>query len=357
MKIMVDVLKKYIALALVSVLGLITIIYFNSIVMHMLAIWLVVFVAIAIVSFNFTHPYFWFSLSYAIYGTAYPLLLILGHTSVTGYTKENSILVIVGLSITLLIIGPNEINLHINNKDYKNYLLSNFYIHNKLLKFILRIGNILLLIMIVLLMEEGIQHKAYYWTNTSVLFTLSYYLTRYLSLFLIMYIIISCKHIKKAIPLISLTIISVFIFSMFTGERDAIFRITLVFIVSMYFVGILERKHLPLLMFLGVLFLITVTNYKYYFMYGVVNRSFEGRGILYNFLMSDFSAAGENLQVLINNEWTKGSQSILLLIDEFISAIFIGYEHYDIATNFNELFYKGSYSRAFTILGEGYIIG
>ena len=349
-----DVLNYYILL-LVVVMAFSVILLYDNPIYHILSFWSVVIVAIFISGFDIMHPYFWFSCSFALYSTAYSILYVLNYPINSGYSKENLLLSMIAYSTTIFIFGIEKIdNIQINK--IQNYDLLNNNNIKKILQLILIILLIILLISVVIIIRTPFTHKNQLLSNRNIFFIVGIYANRYLTFFCCFYTLLFINKEKKSKFFILSSFILILLFTLFTGERDAIFRFTLVLIMTLFITKKLSKKLFLMLIPIGILGITMLTYYKYYFVNGTIKLSFQQNTFIYNFLNSDFSAAGGNLQILLNNTWTKSLHGFSLIAIDFISPFFPGKFFFNVGNWFNNTFYFGSYSRAFTLIGEGYVI-
>src|SRR5699024_1311419 len=90
---------------------------------------------------------------------------------------------------------------------------------------------------------------------------------------------------------------------------------------------------------------------------GALKEDLANRDFIHNFLNSDFSAAGSNFQLLLNNSWTEGYFGFKLIFNDIIQGIVPFVSKGNVGVWFNDTFHYNSYSRAFTLVGEGYVVG
>jgi|GEM_PF-3002686 len=324
---------------------------------HLMGFWLIVIVILYITRFDLTHPLMWFSGSFALYNTGYSLLYVLGYPVNSGYSKDNIILSLLALSVVLLIIGVRKYDIggYFNSENF-NIMSSK---SNKRITELILISLLaLLLFSIFMLHQTPFIHKNEMLAARDIFFVLGAYCTRFLTFFSCFYSIlfVDIDKIKTKLFIFS-SLILILLFSLFTGERDAMFRFIVAIIVVLVIREKLSKRMLMLLIPISMVAIIVGRYFKYYFVSGIVNTSIKGQPFIYNFLTSDFHAAGENLQVLLNNSWTKSIHGFSLIAVDFISPFFSGESFINVGNWFNNTFYPGSYSRAFTLLGEGYVIG
>lgn len=324
---------------------------------HVLGYWLSVVAGILITNFDLTHPLFWFSSSFGLYSTGYSLIYILGYPANSGYSKENTFLALVALSVVILVVGVKKYDSS-NYFESHNYNLMSSKSNKQIIEFILSVLILVLLICVAMLFRTQFNHKNEMLEGRNLFFVLGAYSTRFLTLYISFYLLLFIDTDRRKTKLFILfSGIAVILFSLFTGERDAMFRFLIALIVSLFVAKKIRKKMLMILVPIGMCVLIIGRYFKYYFVSGITNTSIKSQSFIYNFLTSDFHAAGENLQILINNSSTKASHGFSLIFIDLISPFIPGGYFENVGNWFNDTFYHGSYSRAFALLGEGYVIG
>lgn len=326
-------------------------------VFHVIGLWSIAVVAIIISKFDLLHPYFWFSSFFVLYSSAYTIILIQGFQTNTGYSYENTLLSIIALTTVLLTIGPKR-NIIIDTVNCSQFRVDtiNLEISRKILRVMLYILILVLMISVILVARLGIQRKSEFVSEGYLSFRVAAYTVRYITLFCAMYIINSSKKSKLGLVVI-FSGLSILFFSLFTAERDGIFRFLLVAVCSLFATNRIERNKLPLVLAFGIVSVVMLSYFKYFFVSGEVRVGYNEHSFLYNFLNSDFAAAGENMQVLINNPWTKSYKNLFYILGDLVSPLTFGVRSFNVGTWFNDTFYFGKSSRAFTLIGQGYVMG
>ncbi|MFQ8582261.1 MAG: O-antigen polymerase [Holdemania massiliensis] len=149
--------------------------------------------------------------------------------------------------------------------------------------------------------------------------------------------------------------LKILVITLFSGERDFIFRFILINILILWVLKILKTKQLIILVPLLFLLIPLSSMFKYYFLRGSVNTL--NTNVFHSLFSGEFESASRNLQILINcfdqTNGIKGfSQIILDLVSVFDSSI------NSTSTWFNSMFYSGSQTQyGFSLVGEGYLIG
>ena len=342
---------------LVSLCALAVTLISTNPILHVIGLWSIAVVAIIVSKFDLMHPYFWFSSFFVLYSSAYTIILVQGFQTNTGYSYENTLLAIIALTTALITIGPkSNIIIDTVNDNQLSPDEKNLEISRKLLKVILYVLIAILIISVVMVSRLGIQRKSEFVSDGYLSFRVATYTVRYLTLFCAMYIVNSSKKSKLGVVVL-FSGLSILFFSLFTAERDGIFRFLLIAICSLFATKRIDRKKLPIVFAVGIIAVVSLSYLKYFFVSGEVRVGYNDHSILYNFLNSDFAAAGENMQVLINNPWTKSYKSLYYIFTDFISPFTFGISPFNVGTWFNDTFYYGKSSRAFTLIGQGYVMG
>src|SRR5699024_7090870 len=189
------------------------------------------------------------------------------------------------------------------------------------------------------------------------IFSIAVYSSRVLCVFSSLYLLKFSGKDKKTSVLILSSLILITILSLLTGDRDAMLRYIVVLIVTLFIMEKISRKMIILMIPIGTVFLIGTVYIKYYFVNGALKEDLANRDFIHNFLNSDFSAAGSNFQLLLNNSWTEGYFGFKLIFNDIIQGIVPFVSKGNVGVWFNDTFHYNSYSRAFTLVGEGYVVG
>lgn len=341
-------LGKSIFLCLIYIASVIITITTQNAALNIFVIWAVAFSAIWTVDFDFFHPYFWFSLFFTLYSSANAILWVAGESN-SQYSNKQLLLPLIALGVVLLIVGPQK---HHLDTISKKYCYSVEFLKNPVI-----ILAFLTLLFSFILHFKGYSSKVQMRAEGDVFFSIGVHFVRYLTFFSIIYLSkkFLCKE-KDYKSVLIITIISLTMFTLFTSERDAIIRYGFTLLLLFFCFGIIKRKHLLIIMPLGILAMVLSVIIKHYFLRNTVN---EGTGnLFYDFLYSDFYAAGLNLQYLLDREWTKGYFGINTLFTEFFSPFLIGINKPNLDHWFNYEVHTGAFKGyAFTLVGTGYVIG
>lgn len=328
------------------------ILIFDNPVFHIGALWLTVIAIIISTRFDIANPLLWFSGAFVLYCTAYPILHVMGYSVETGYSRENTFFSLLALVTVIFVVGVKKFNF----LRFKNISKCRDVNNQKITQFILFSLFLILFFSVIVILVTPFNHKNDMLENRNVFFLLGVYSTRFLSFFISLYLLLFIdNNKKKSGMIITFSSVLIVLFSLFTGERDAMFRFFLILIITLFILGKINKKSLLLLFPIGMTFLILAGYFKYFFVTGETTNTLEEQPFLINFLNSDFSAAGENFQILLNNSWTNSVHGLSLIWFDFISPFISGGAVISVGNWFNDTFYPGSYSRAFTLIGEGYV--
>lgn len=356
----------------------------TNMVFHMACIWTVVLVAALAVDLDVMHPWCWFSALFTLYNTAHSIMLCFDVDSSygAGYTKENTLYALLALVVVLVVIGPRRIDLSV-------YPEREVYINPRFTKLLFYIMSVTTIIFAFILKSRGYSGKTEMKAEGDIFYRIGVHLIRwtliYGSLLLcnllnrsdkatklrISYLFKknqdmenSVEEIKKNksdrkdfVLIILFSAVASFSLGLLTGERDIIFRYIILIILLFSFFGIITKKHIltliPILM--GVLIL--SLYFKYYFLGVNLNTRYSADNLIVQFLYADFYAAGGNFQWLLDSPWTKGYFGFSLLFKEILRVVF-SFSDPSLSYWFNNVVFPGKYKhRAFTLLGNGYVMG
>ncbi|CAM3562823.1 O-antigen polymerase [Erysipelothrix urinaevulpis] len=346
-----DVFKKISSIYLIIIIGILTYLT-SSPVFHVVLILGFLLYIMVIYDFEITHPLVWFSGFYIMYSYGYTMIHILEQDSLYGYTNENSLYSLAGLLAYFLFISyksEKKSYLAVDDDSYGENTIK-----QKLLKIIIIIASLFIIMGSLYVSRFDFNRKAELVGEANLIFRLTTYLTRYVALFITLYILKDKE--KMHLPLVLFSGFSVILFSFVTAERDAIFRFVLLIFIAYFVSGRLNKKMLLFYFLIGFLFIIFMSNMKYFFISGEISQHSE-KSFLVRLLYGDFYAPGENMQLLINNSWTKSSVGYSHIFLEVITP-FIMMKNMNLSLWFHDTFYAGSHwSRAFTLIGQGYVVG
>ena len=279
---------------------------------------------------------------------------------VVGYSGDNAFFVMLALIVGLVFLAtPRQ-----QFRSQSSHTLSTF--DKDICDLLLYVFNAGLLLCIAILLVQGVSSKQEQWASRNMAWILATYFTRFI-VFIVAYYIFRLNFKKeKGLIKIALSGLAVAIFSLITGERDAILRFLIVILVALSMIGKIQPRHLFFLAPIGVTIMIGSAYFKYFFSTGDLNSNIFSTGsILYAFLYSDFSSCGSNLQVVLNHPEVEGMLSIVNIVLEFLSGIvpsslmnkFFGVD-WAVSEWYNNYFFPGSsWSRAFSLVAEGYVLG
>ncbi|MPM05871.1 hypothetical protein SDC9_52166 [bioreactor metagenome] len=351
---------RYVSLICVWIISISVILLTKSIIIHIFAFWIFAFWALKIVKFDITHPYFWFASTFSLYNSAYAIiyLIAINRNFIYGYSKENLLYPLLALGVVLIFITPNSITFEDVYVNRKNRNITRRQL-SRLIKILIIILCFSTLVFIQILKMRNYGSRSEMSGNREYFYVLSIYFIRYITYLLCLFLLSVGTVSKKTWWLILGCFFVALQFSLFTSERDGLFRFIVVIAFCLYRLNVFTRKHVLVLIPVGILSMVFFTYIKYFFVTGELDVNYINSGnFLYLFLNSDFRDTGSNLQILLNNTWTSGYIGIKSLFFDFISAFLPSRFVFNVNTWFNETFFSGSnWSRAFSLVGEGYVIG
>lgn len=356
--------KRYLFILFSFIGALIAILVSNAMIVHLLAILFLTAIAVFQSKFNFSHPYFWFSAFFFLYNCAYMIILIIApfDSTAKGYNPECGLLIVIALGTALLVFDP-----HVNKYDYQ--ALSNpesFKNDISILSFLMWTFLIIQIVATLLLYRQGVTEKSVQWKDRNMFWIIATYCTRF-NAYIIAILIFMGDNLKRKKLVVICALVSTLFFSLLTGERDAILRLVIILILCLAMTGKIGFKQLIVLIPAGIAGMILLNYFKYFLRTGVLNRgTFVLSNTIYEFLYSDFVDCGSNLQVLTSHPELSGCKGVGVLITDLMSSfipasimnrLFGDVSEWNMSEWYNNYFYKGStWSRAFTIVGEGYVI-
>lgn len=344
--------NKSLKILFATIIGLLLIVYKENAVIHLFAIWGLAVYASSLVAFDITHPYCWFSITFALYNTAYTILYVLGYDVSAGYSGLNAVYTIIAMGIVLFIVGGVRI-------DTQNPLKKGIRINpalNEVVFFLLALASIAFSI---ILLRRGYSGKKDMQAADDIFYKLGVHIVRWMMVLMV----IQMNHYftngfkKKTIKYLVVSVIAASFLSLCTGERDILFRAVLLIIFILFYYRIIRIRHIFLAIPAGVILMVLSVYYKYYALRGVRNTRYTTGNLIYQFLMTDFHATGRNTQFLINNLWTKGYFGIKMFFNELFRGIVPFVSYINPSNWYNYQVYPGSFKgQAFTLVGFGHVI-
>ena len=342
---------QYFVLFVSCIVALIAVLCSDSPTSNILSMWMLTFVAILLVKFDLFHPYFWFSLFFTLYSTANAILWNIGIRE-GHYTKEQILYPVFSLAIVLFIVGPSKIN---NEETFKNFQEMNS--KTDFIEMFVKVLIIMTLLFSIILRLRGYVSKIQMRSEGDLFYRYGVLVARFLTFFVLVQA--TNGYLKKdKLPWKTLVAcgLTTLIFTLFTSERDVVFRFGYSIALLLVALKIMKPKHLLFAFPIGVGAMAASVAVKHYFLRGILN---SGTGnIIYDFLTSDFTAAGRNLQYLLDMPWTKGHLGWKTYFTELLKPLLIGIRTINPDYWFNYEVHKGSFKGyAFTLVGTGYAIG
>ncbi len=349
-----DKIIKYTALlCFILIINLITL-FLNNSAVGVVIMWTLTVVCLVYARFNIFHPLSWFTVVFSLYYTAYALLiLVYGQTLSYGLTVESLRYSIIALSTVIIICGfPNNEKYYLRNAfkhlNTDDIAERDYYILEKCLIVGMVVAFVLTFIVSRTFVSKSMETKG-------SLFGICAYLIRALTFLLGAYILGSDDNKIVNNKIIIVCGILCCTFGFLNAERDCILRYMIVLVITLFFKNKIHVKHFIILIPVGIAAMVLINSLKYFFINRSVRRA--AGGLIQSFLSSDFGAPGGNLQNLVNNNMSglAGYKTIFTdIVRGVIPTVKIGINY---NTWYNNYFFRGSsYSRAFTLVGEGYLI-
>lgn len=319
-----------------------------------LIMWGMTIVCIVYSGLNVFNPLTWFTVVFSLYYSAYALLILVYNQSLSyGLTVESLRYSILALSTVVVICGipsyekfysrSNFEQLNTDTIDKREY----FILEKSLI-----IGMFLGFVLTVVVSRSFVSKSM---ATKSGLFGVCTYLIRALTFLCGVYILGANdeKKCKRFVVLACGVLCAAFAF--LNAERDCILRYMLVLFITLYLKKKIHKRHIIIFVPLGMGLMVLINSLKYFFIDRSV-RTFSG-GLIQSFLSSDFGAPGGNLQNLVNHSMA-GQAGYGTIFTDVVRGIFPVIK---VGTNYNTwynnyFFHGSSYSRAFTLVGEGYLI-
>ena len=336
---------------LASLLALTVILYTDDPAVHVAAVWAVVIFAAAVVRLDMVHPYCWFSMAFALYNTAYTILYLMGDDTSAGYSSMNAVYTVVAMGVVLLVVGADSVDAsvplerrHELNSTYNDLFFWLFWGLSVVFAFILH--------------RRGYSGKKAMQAAGDMYYSLGVHVVRWMMVMMVIQLSADrCRSRRRTVVFLAAAMGAALLMSMYTGERDIIFRAVLLGMVLLFYYGVIKRRHILLLLPLGAGIMIASVYFKYFFLTGVGNDAYlDAGGLLYRFLRTDFHATGRNTQHLLNYAWTKGYLGLGAFFSELIRGIVPG-DFVNPSAWYNYEVYPGSFKgQAFTLVGFGHSI-
>ena len=262
----------------------------NNIVVHILAMIILCISAIWIADFDLIHPYCWYSIAFTLYSVSYPILYVVGIKTEFGYSKEVIVLEWIALTVFLLIVSPKK------NVRGKNESL---YKSNTLNEHVINIIWCLLVVAALVIKKGGYGNKKEIYSSNNIFLNIAFYLAIIFTIMYMYELINNIVKFKKVnIKLIVKVGSAILFMTMFSGERDLLFRFLAVTVLVLYVFKKINNLHL-IMMIPFVMCMLPLSHiYKYYFLTGTITSTkvFNFNTLLFDFLNGEFISASKNLQ-------------------------------------------------------------
>lgn len=346
--------RNYLLLIVTFIISLSMVLSTENIWIHINSMLLLCLIAIFTVKVDILHPYCWFSSFFGLYSIGHPLLTAIGVPSGIEYSYKSILYQLIALFICLLIIGPYNYTKKINDNslNYSQFQIKTSGKNRRIYYFLL----IIISLAAIYVSKMGFSGKAEIYSSGGVIINMIFRLPLVISLFFTI-LLISDYTKKKQISkkIIYITLCALLLITLFSGERDFVFRFLIILLFNFLFLNKISFRQLIVFVTIMIIIIPLSSMFKYYFVGGGIGESSE-YGFLYSLIAGEFESASRNLQLLINNEsFAKGCQGYVILINDVLGVI-----NSKIASSvawFNKTFYSDSVTEyGFSLVGEGYII-
>lgn len=346
--------RQYLILLLTFLISLLCILVSDNIDIHIASFLFFCIVQIAVVNFDLFHPYCWFTSFFALYSCGFPIIISLGFSSRSYYTKEVMVYQLIALFVFLWVVGTRSLG---NNKIQINQFNIDIGIFNKFIYY-----SLLIIIFItgIYVYRSGFGGKGEIYEQGNLILNLFFKLPLVFALLSTITLITQYSKTKK-VPMYTILFsgIALGTITIFSGERDFIFRYVLMTLLAFWFLRIIELKHFVIIGPLLAASIPLSVTYKYYFTQGTTAvRALSTQNFLYSLFYGEFESASCNLQIILNDsERTRGLVGVFQILKDIASAFYSGIQ----STNslFNQYYYTFSKNvqYGFSLVGEGYLIG
>lgn len=348
------------ALLFIAIIISFIIIYFGETPMtHVIGFMVLVVVSIHLSDYQLIHPYFWFSGIFALYSCSYPILYSMGFDLFTEiqYSKETMICQWLALSTFLVTLTPISYELIRTPLSYvKSMRFSTLSLH------VLHLMELILFLFCLKLFSSGYTSKKEIQAAGDFFFYAGERLAMIVDILFVYFVAVTLANgvgLKKIKMEFVYSLIPILAFILSTGDRSALFKYFFYLGIILYTFKIITKKNLLLLLPIGVVVMLFSNVFRYIAMRDGADMGlvYDYRGIIFDFLTSDFHCAARNLQVLINDPKTEGLFGLQLLLNDIVFVFYRGPGIISVSEWFNKTYFSGSiFGQAFTLVGEGYVM-
>ncbi len=298
---------------------------------------------------DFASPRMWFLGGVTVYSIGYPLLYMIEFESGVAFTPEP--LQWSWLAYFVFVIFFSE------KKNIKRFRKK--YVNDKtFVKYFFYVSGVFVLGSLIPIILGGYTDKGEIYNDGNIYISLAFWIIYAVHTIYVWLMQINYQNDKKNRYIILYIGIISLLMTMFSGERDILFRFILITIFSMYINKSITPKMLGIC-FAGLIGLIPLSRMlKYYFLSSdlIATDFYESPYMLIiGIIGGEFESASKNLQILANDSDNSMGEFMGGTYISDITRIF-GYSPYSAISWFNERYYPGSIvGHGFTIIGEGYI--
>ena len=326
---------------------------------HVMGLMVLVVVSIHLSEYQLIHPYFWFSGIFALYSCSYPILYSMGFELFTeiSYSKETMICQWLALSTFLITLTPTNYETLRSPLSYvKSMRFSTLSLQ------VLHLMEFILFLFCLKLFASGYTSKKEIQAAGDIFFYAGERLAMIVDILFVYFVAVALANgisLRKIKFEFIYSLVPILSFILSTGDRSALFKYFFYLGIILYTFKIITKKNLLLLLPVGVFVMLFSNVFRYIAMRSGADMALEYdlRGIVFDFLTSDFHCAARNLQVLINDPKTEGMFGLQLILNDIVFVFYRGPGIISVSEWFNKTYFSGSiFGQAFTLVGEGYVM-
>lgn len=325
----------------------------DNLIVHVVALGILVFGALSTVQWDLSHPYSWYSMVFFLYSIGYPIMYF---NSITYdvYVMTESLMLCQWMALVtfLCVVSPRKID-YANLRTLGDRLVSS--------KPILVIAALMVFIAVLEVSTGGYSHKRDIYGSGSLVVSLGFRMALvFTTVFAHNLTTVGLAKISLPRSLTLFSFMTIGFLVLFSGERDLLYRLVVVFFFIYYVVFQNQKlnKRTVMLGTLGVFSLPLLNKYKYFGLTGVTRSTYNS--FVLNFITSDFVSASKNLQIILLDESTRGQFGGLTWLSAFSRALkldeILQFEALSPIKWYNQTYFAPNRSgQGFSLVAEGYV--
>ena len=234
--------------------------------------WAFALIACILCGFNFFHPYFWFSIFFTLYSTANAILWEAGVRS-GNYTKEQILYPVIALTVVLIVIGTKKNDNIYENREVVNDVKQD---DERILKWVIIICALAAILVSFILRARGYTSKVDMRRSGDVFFRYAVHIVRFMTLFVILYVgKVFDRHGFVPWNIIIVGGIGALVFTLFTSERDVIFRFGYTVVLLLFAEKVLKPRHIPIVAISAILACLSAKYHQHILVWFYQMRTFQ----------------------------------------------------------------------------------